>query len=159
MMTPSLRITSLGNEFAKIVGEMGIKLSCLEEASASESSDEDGISSSSMLEEEEDKQLAVEEPEFLPDKDNYPLLHSLFSMNQHSKMDALLAEIIKLYDCKTIVYRKGNNTDGILLPLPSYQSLDKNSKHLSKPNAVVPDFVSSIARNAKTSDEDAAECK
>lgn len=106
MATLRLCITSLGNEFAKIVGEMGIKLLHLEEALASESSDEEDMSSSIMLE-EEDKQVGVEEPDVLPDKNNFPLLHSFFLTNHHSKMDALLAEIIKLHDCKTITYRKG----------------------------------------------------
>jgi hypothetical protein len=155
--TPRLRITSLGNEFAKVVGEMGIKLSDLEEASASEPSDDDGVSSESTIE-EEDEPVGVEQPDFLPDKNDYPLLHSLFLINRHSKIDSLVAEIVKLHDSKTITYRKGNNTDGILLPLPSYRSLDKYSKHLSKRNAVITDFVSSIAKSTKSSDEDAAEC-
>jgi hypothetical protein len=36
--------------------------------------------------------------------------------------------------------------------------LDKYGKHLSKCRAVTTDFVSLIAKNTKSSDEDASEC-
>jgi len=36
--------------------------------------------------------------------------------------------------------------------------LDKYSKHLSKSNTLITDFVSSVTKKCKSSNEDAAEC-
>jgi hypothetical protein len=116
--TPRLRITALENEFAKHIGEKGIMLSHLSEELASDSSDEDDVSESKL--EAVDKQVGVEQVVILPEQKEYPLLHKLYLLNPYSKMDALVAEVVKLHKNSSITYQKGHNTDGVLLSLPSY---------------------------------------
>ncbi len=61
----------------------------------------------------------------LPDPSQFPLLYSIFSSQPHSNMDMLLHEVVKFHHHKTIRYTKGNNTDGTLIALPGFRSLDK----------------------------------
>jgi hypothetical protein len=94
VVTPKLRISSLGNNFARKIGEIGIH--CNRGVNSSE--EESTVSSKSEALDDETNYTSAdgEDKENTTDLSNakdFPLLHYLFSMKQHSSMDLLLREI------------------------------------------------------------------
>jgi len=160
VVTPRLRITSLGNNFARTIGEMGIhrnqegRESGEESAmsSASEASDVDSTDTSADVEEKQDTS-------YLPDAKEFPILHYLFSSKHCGSMDSLLREITNYHKKNSsILFRKGNNTDGTLLIVPSYRDLGKYRNNFTKPNSIVTEFVRAVATNSKSGIDEASEC-
>jgi hypothetical protein len=79
---PRLPVSSLGNEFAKNIGEIGILVPTAvaddAQSSSSESESDDGsIENTSHKEEEAEAMKAALN---LPDPNHFPLLHSLFQI-------------------------------------------------------------------------------
>jgi hypothetical protein len=62
----------------------------------------------------------------LPDPLQFPLLHFRFSnqLGNVKVMDQLLKELKSFHQNNSIKYTCGNNTEGLLLNLPSFQSLE-----------------------------------
>jgi hypothetical protein len=95
-----LCISSLGNDFAKNIGEIGILVPTTiadnsQNSSSESESDDTSIGSTSYGEEEAG---AVKVACNLPDPNLFPLLHSLFSNHtKHGIMDQLLKEVIKFH--------------------------------------------------------------
>jgi hypothetical protein len=88
----------------------------------------------------------------LLDHNHFPLLHSLFSNHaKHGIMDQLLKEVIKFHGSNVLKYRKGNNTEGTLINLPSYRSLKNYGKYLIKSTSPMATLVNVIAENSKCS--------
>jgi hypothetical protein len=142
---PRLRISSLGNEFAKNIGEIGILVptAVTDDAqnSSSESESNDGSIKSTSHEEEEAGAAALN----LPEPNHFLLLHSLFlNHSKHGIMDQLLKEMINFHGNNVLQYCKGNNTEGTLISLPSYQSLKNYSKDLLKPTSLMATLVSML---------------
>jgi hypothetical protein len=159
IISPKLRISSLGNQFARIIGEMGID-QIWEHDESTVSSESSESSEASEMEEVASNDTSQNDCHFqLPDATEFPLLHHLFSTKQGNHMDSLLREIILFHKEKSsITYRKGNNTDGAVIIAPSYRKLDKYYKDFSKPKNAVIDFVSHVASLTKSSIDEAAEC-
>jgi hypothetical protein len=62
----------------------------------------------------------------LPDPLQFPMLHFLFSnqLGNMKVMDQLLKELKSFHQNNSIKYTRGNNTEGLLLNLPSFRSLE-----------------------------------
>ncbi len=150
LVKPKLRIASLGNNFARTIGEMGIHRNqegseSGEESpmsSASEASNIDSTDTSADVEEKQDTSN-------LPDAKEFPIRHYLFSSKHCSSMYSLLREITNYHkNNSSILFRKGNNTDGTLLIAPRYRDSAKYHKNFTKPNSVVNKFVHAVAINS-----------
>jgi hypothetical protein len=58
---------------------------------------------------------------------------------------------------KTIKYTKGNNTEGTIIAVPSYQSLSAYGKYFMRNECIIDDIVEAIARSSKSNCEEACE--
>ncbi len=58
----------------------------------------------------------------LPDADMFPLLNSLFLMNEghYNLFDRLLNEVTTFNGAAEINYKRGNNSQGTLIAVPSF---------------------------------------
>jgi hypothetical protein len=95
--------------------EQGVEL----KASGEDSVSSDGLNENDSIESE----VEVEDTTtVIPDQENFPLLHSLFSMNEGSNnlFNRLINEILKFNGSKVVTYAKGNNTMGTLLEVPQF---------------------------------------
>ncbi len=93
VVTPTLRISSLGNKFARIIGEIGI----YRNRGVNSSEEESTVSSESEALDDETNYTSAdgEDKENTTDLSNakdFPLLYYLFSMKPNSSMDLLLRE-------------------------------------------------------------------
>jgi hypothetical protein len=162
---PRLCVTCLSNEFAKSIGALGIIFPAdviRKESENSLTDDSDGNSMDSTASEEGDRDSDEEAEEVcidLPDPKQFPLLHSLFlNHSTNGIMDRLLKEVISFNRSNTLKYRKGNNTNGTLINLPSYRSLKNYGKDLTKPNSPLAILVDFMVENTKCSVDEAIDC-
>jgi hypothetical protein len=69
----------------------------------------------------------------------------------------LLNEVMKFSGRKTIKYTKGNNTEGTIIAVPSYQSLSAYGKYFMRNECIIDDIVEAIARSSKSNCEETCE--
>jgi hypothetical protein len=69
----------------------------------------------------EDSESEKEKEEDMPDKEQFPLLHSSYSLSQgHKILNRLIKEIIQFNRSKVMMYDKGNNTQGTIIVVPQF---------------------------------------
>ncbi len=105
----------------------------------------DSKSSEKETEEQEGASVAGQD---ISDKIEFSLLHSLFSLDLSENLyNWLLNEVVKYKCCKSIKYTRGNNTEGIIIAVPSFQNLSGYNKEFRKKESVIDDVVQVIARS------------
>jgi hypothetical protein len=73
-------------------------------------------------------------------------------------MDRLIQEIIKFHGSETITFTHGNNREGTIVVLPSFQTLDRYSAELSKRESAINSIINSIMKSTGSTEEKSAEC-
>ncbi len=174
LVIPRLQITALSNQLASDIDEMGVNFRSTKDegelltlGSESESDAESDLGAESEAECESDfekehdakSSTAVSnEIDFLPDQSEYPLLHFLLSSKLSANtFNQLVNEIVKFSGGITISYRRGNNTEGTLLPVPFFHNIMKYQKELSKDGTLIDAAVKAIEKSAKCDEQEAAE--
>jgi hypothetical protein len=62
----------------------------------------------------------------VPNEDKFPLLHSIFSTQKgHNLLNRLIIEIVRFTESSEIKFKRGNNSMGTLVVIPSLRSLDR----------------------------------
>ncbi len=157
---PRLRITAVGNDLAKWIGEIKLTLGSARSDSDLNSSSSDGSeemdldAKNSALSDGRNK---LSKETMLPDPLQFPMLHFLFSnqLGNVKVMDQLLKELKSFHQNDSIKYTRGNNTEGLLLNLPSFRSLERYKKYLARPMPTfIDEIVSFVSRNSKCVDND-----
>jgi hypothetical protein len=137
----------------------------VEEATSKLSSNNCNSDSLSVQSDSESSEKEAEEQEcvsvtgqVIPDKIEFPLLHSLFSLDLGKNLyNRLLNEVVK-YNCvKSIKYTRGHNTEGIIIAVPSFQNLSGYNKESRKKESMIDDIIQAIVRSSKSTIEEACE--
>jgi len=137
LRVPRICITLVSERFAKKIGSLDmLPLKEQEQGVELKASGEDSVSSDGLDENDSiESEVEVEDTTtVIPDQENFPLLHSLFSMNEGSNnlFNRLINEILKFNGSKAVTYAKGNNTMGTLLEVPQFRSLKGYTKEFKK---------------------------
>jgi hypothetical protein len=62
----------------------------------------------------------------VPNEDKFPLLHSIFSTQKgHNFLNRLINEIVRFTKSSIINFKRGNNSMGTLVVIPSLRNLDR----------------------------------
>jgi len=94
----------------------------------------------------------------IPDRENFPLLHSLYSMNEGSNLlNRLTNEMVRFNGSRVLTYAKGNNTLGTLLEVPQFRSLKGYGKEFKKDGSMLAEICNAVARFAKCDPSEACE--
>jgi hypothetical protein len=94
----------------------------------------------------------------IPGRENFPLLHSLFSMNEGSNLfNRLINEMVRFNGSRVFTYAKGNNTLGTLLEVPQFRSLKGYGKEFKKVDNMLAEICNTVARFAKCEPSEACE--
>jgi hypothetical protein len=133
---------------ARKIGALGLDFQPVIEHAGVLPSSDDSISTESESEcKEEDEPVSAVCS--LPDKEKFPLLHTIFSVNQgHNAFNRLLKEIVQFSGTKAVKYAKGN---------PEFRSLSGYAKEFKRDNCMLVETVNSIAKSAKCHPDEACE--
>ena len=118
MRVPRVSVTLSSEKLAKKIGLLGLTFQApvVEEAMRKQSSqncDSDSLGSESSEKEAEEKEGVSDACLNIPDKIEFPLLHSLFSLDLGKNLyNRLLNEVVKYNGGNTIKYKRGNNIEG-----------------------------------------------
>jgi hypothetical protein len=132
LRVPRVSTTLVSERFAKKIGmldlqfvmEHGGELKTSNEESVSLDSLDEDVTIESETEVDEEEDINADAGVIIPDRENFPLLHSLFSMNEGFNLfNRLINEILRFNGSKVMTYAKGNNTLGTLLEVPQFQTL------------------------------------
>jgi hypothetical protein len=94
----------------------------------------------------------------IPDRENFSLLHSLFSMNEGSNLfNRFINEMVRFNGSRVFTYAKGNNTLGTLLEVPQFRSLKDYGKEFKKDDNILAEICNAVARFAKCDPSEACE--
>jgi hypothetical protein len=156
---PRTSTSLLSGNLAKAVGSLDIVLPFMKHSSTS--SDCDSVSSSESEIDDicnSDDNDVVVPPVNLPDASKFPLLHSLFSTHSgHNLYDRLLNEITRFNEGAEINFKRGNNTEGTLVAVPAFRSLEKYKKDLQADSSIIDIIIKAIAKNSKCNNDEASE--
>jgi hypothetical protein len=149
------KIGALGLDFQPVIEHAGELPISSEDSVSADSLEEDATKSESECKEEDE---GVSAAYSLPNKDKFPLLHSIFSVNQGCNLfNQLLKEMVQFSGSKTMKYAKGNNMEGTLLAVPEFRSLKGYQKEFKRDNCMLVETVNSIAKSAKCHPDEACE--
>ena len=136
-------------DFQPIINCSG-KLQTYSEDSVSDDGSDDDIM--------EDSESEKEKEEDMPDKEQYPLLHSIYSLSQgHNILNQLIKEIIQFNGLKVMTYDKGNNTQGTIIAVPQFQSLKGYKKEFKKKDSMLVEVCNAVAKSTKCHPNEASE--
>jgi len=95
----------------------------------------------------------------IPDKDKFPLLHSLFCQNDGSNLlSRLINEMLRFnHGSKVLNYTKGNNTLGTLLEVPQFRSLKGYAREFQKKDNILVSLCNHVAKCSNCDPNEAGE--
>jgi len=95
----------------------------------------------------------------IPDKDKFPLLHSLFSQNDGSNLlSQLINEMLRFNNgSKVLNHTKGNNTLGTLLEGPQFRNLKGYARELQKNDNILVSLCNHVAKCSNCDANEASE--
>ena len=88
------------------------------------------------------------------DINEYPLLNSLGATPL--SLDRLIQEILRYKKNKAIHFTRGNNREGVWIPIPSYRKLERYDLELSKKDSLIEDIIDVISKNFNSTKGDTA---
>ena len=164
---PRTSTSLLSSTLAKAIGSLDVILppfakhlstsSDCESVSSDEAEIDDG-SGSEDNEKCTETSSVVASSVILPDASKFPLLRSLFSSNPGINVyDKLLNEIARFTDGPELNFKRGNNTEGTLVAIPAFRTLEKYKKNLKADSSILDVIVKAIARNSKCQSNEASE--
>jgi len=162
LRVPRICITLVSERFAKKIGSLDmLPLKEQEQGVELKASGEDSVSSDGLDENDSiESEVEVEDTTtVIPDQENFPLLHSLFSMNEGSNnlFNRLINEILKFNGSKVVTYAKGNNTMGTLLEVPQFRSLKGYTKEFKKKDNILVTLCDHVAKCSNCDRNEAGE--
>ena len=130
LRVPRVSTSSTSTTLANAIGSLDITLptqystipSDSNSSSDSESSNEYCSDNEGEKSSDSGKKASMYDDIDLPDADMFPLLNSLFLMNEghYNLFDRLLNEVTKFNGATEINYKRGNNSQGTLIAVPSF---------------------------------------
>jgi hypothetical protein len=163
LRVPRVSVTLSSEKLAKKIGLLGLTFQApvVEEAMRKHSSqncDSDSLGSESSEKEAEEKEGVSDACLNIPDKIEFPLLHSLFSLDLGKNLyNRLLNEVVKYNGGNTIKYKRGNNIEGTIIAVPSFRSLSGYRKEFRQRDSMIDDIIKASAQSSKSNHEEACE--
>ncbi len=158
MPVPRVNVILVSEKLARKIGALGLDFQPVIEHSGELPSSSDESISTKSESECKDEDEPVSNVYSLPDEDKYPLLHTIFSVNQeHNVFNWLLKEIEQFCGSKAVKYAKGDDMKCTLLGVPEVQSLRGYEKEFKGDNFMLVETVNSIAKSAKCHPGEACE--
>jgi len=165
LRVPRVCMTLISEKFAKRIGMLELNQHLREKDGKSTSINE-GSDSVEGTDDDSRVEMEIDENEcenddggtILPDRENFPLLHSLFAQNKGGNvLNRLINELLRFNGSRVMNYAKGNNTLGTLLEVPQFRSLRGYEKDFKKKGSMLDEICNAVARCARVDRSEACE--
>jgi hypothetical protein len=133
LRVPRVCTSSISSTLAEVIGALELNFPTnntikYRSSKSTTSSSESSVSQASDNDEEMDNRMSAIADCCInvPNEDKFPLLHSIFSTQKgHNLLDRLINEVVRFTESSEINFKRGNNSTGTLIVIPSLRNLDR----------------------------------